>query len=207
MEHKEHKSRRYFLTGFLIVVPLLVSIYLFLTLFLFFDNILGRYINGLVVENFGFRIRGLGILLFIVLIFATGFFATNFIGRGLMIYLERLWSRFPVVGKIYTAAKQVTRFLFSPSMTAGQTQKVALIEWPSKGFYTIGFVTKETDRYICDKAGRELINVLVPSVPNPVTGFLVFVPRENVIFLEMSVEEAIKIIVSGGVLGAKDVLQ
>ncbi len=204
---RERKKRPYFLTGLLIVVPLLVSVYLFVSLFTFFDNILGRYINGWAVGYFGVRVPGLGILLFVIVIFATGFFATNFLGRRLVAYVERLWKRFPVAGKIYTAAQQVTRFLFGSSMTAGQPRKVVLVEYPRKGVYTIGFATKEADPHVCEKSGRELINILIPSVPSPLTGFLVLVPREEIIFLDIGVEEAMKIIVSGGVLDAKDAVR
>ncbi len=201
---REKKKRHYFLTGLLIVVPLLVSVYLFVTLFSFFDNILGRYINGWAVDYFGFRVPGLGILLFVIVIFVTGFFATNFIGRGLVAYFEGLWKRFPVAGRIYTAAQQVTRFLFGSSMTSGEPRKVVLVEYPRKGVYTIGFATKEADPHASEKAGRGLVNVLIPSVPSPLTGFLVLVPREELIFLDIGVDEAMKIIVSGGVLDAKD---
>jgi len=204
---REKKKRHYFLTGLLIVVPLLVSVYLFVSLFAFFDNILGRYINDWAVDYFGFRVPGLGILLFLIVVFITGFFATNFIGRGLVAYFERLWKRFPVAGQIYTAAQQVTRFLFSPSMTAGQPRKVVLIEYPRKGVYSIGFATKEADPHMSERSRRALINVFVPTVPSPLTGFLILVPREEVIFLDIGVDEAMKIIVSGGVLDAKDAVR
>ncbi|MGE5279906.1 MAG: DUF502 domain-containing protein [Deltaproteobacteria bacterium] len=206
MEHKERKKRRYFLTGLLIVVPLLVSVYLFVSLFSFFDNILGRYINGWAVDYFGFHVPGLGILLFVLVIFVTGFFATNFIGRRLVAYFERLWTRFPVAGRIYTAAQQVTRFLFGSSMSVGEPRKVVLVEYPRKGLYTIGFATKESDPHACAKSGQRLVNVLIPSVPSPLTGFLVLVPREELIFLDIGVDEAMKIIISGGVLDAKDTI-
>jgi len=203
---REKKRRHYFLTGLLIVLPLLVSVYLFVSLFTFFDNILGRYINGWAVDTFGFHIPGLGILLFVIIIFITGFFATNFIGRGLVAYCERLWRRFPVAGKIYTAAQQMTRFLFGSSMTTGPSQKVVVFEYPRKGVYTLGFATKQADPHIREKTGRELVNVLVPSVPSPLTGFLMLVPREDLIFLDIGVDEAMKIVVSGGVLDSKDAL-
>ncbi len=204
---REKRKGHYFLTGLFIVVPLLVSVALFVSLFTFLDNILGRYLNDWAVAYFGFRVPGLGILLFVVVIFGTGFFATNFIGRRLVVYFERLWRRFPVAGRIYTAAQQVTRFLFGSSMTAGEPRKVVLVEYPRKGVYTLGFATKEADPHMCEKSGRELINVLVPSVPSPLTGFLVLVPREEIIFLDIGVDEAMKIIISGGVLDAKDTLK
>lgn len=194
------------MTGLLIVLPVLITVYLFISLFAFFDNILGRYISRLTLAYFGSRIPGLGLLVFILLIFSTGFFATNFIGRKFLHYLENFWFKFPVIKKIYPAAKQVTRFLFSPK-DPGALQKVVLVEYPSKGIYSIGFITNHADQEIQEKTGKELLNVLIPSVPNPLSGFVVLVPRVEVIYLDMTVEEAVKIIVSGGVLNPKDSIE
>jgi len=200
---KEIKKKRYFFTGLLIVLPILITVYLFISLFAFFDNILGRYISRLTLAMLGYKIPGLGLLVFVAIIFFTGFFATNFIGRKFLLYMESLWFKFPIVKKIYPAVKQVTQFLFGQKIQ-GQFQKVALVEYPRKGIYSLGFVTNQTDKAICDKTGRELLSILIPSVPNPVTGFVIFVPREEVVFLDMGVEDAVKIIVSGGVFNPSD---
>jgi uncharacterized membrane protein len=204
----EKKKRRYFITGLLIVLPVLVTVYLFISLFLFFDNILGRYISRFTLESFGYRIPGLGLLVFIVVIFAAGFFGTNYLGRRLLKYFESLWVRFPFVRSIYMGAKQVTHLIFSSKAEGeGGFKKVVLIQYPSKGIYSLGFVTNETCQEICEKASRKLLNVLVPSVPNPLTGFVIFVPREEVVYLDMPIEEGLKIIISGGVLSPKDLLE
>lgn len=198
-------KRKYFLTGLLIVLPVLITVYLFVSLFSFFDNILGRYISRLTIAYFDVKIPGLGLLVFILLIFVTGFFATNFLGRKLFLYFEHVWFRFPVIKKIYPAAKQVTHFLFGQKLK-GQLQKVILVEYPRKGVFVIAFVTNHTDTVIAGHARKELLNVLVPSVPNPLTGFLIHVPADEVIYLDMTVEEAVKMVVSGGVLNPKDVV-
>jgi uncharacterized membrane protein len=203
---KEIKKKRYFFTGLLIVLPILITVYLFISLFAFFDNILGRYISRMTLALFGYKIPGLGLLVFVAIIFFTGFFATNFIGRKFLRYLESLWFKFPIVKKIYPAAKLITQFLFGQKLQ-GRFQKVALTQYPSKGIYTICFITNESTESLKSKTGKDLMNVLVPSVPNPITGFLILVPREDLIFLDMSVEEAVKIIVSGGVLDPKDLLK
>ena len=200
------EKKRYFITGILIVIPVLATIYLFVSLFAFFDNILGRYISRLTEAYFGLKIPGLGLLVFILLIFVTGFFATNFIGRKLLLYLENIWFKFPLVKKVYPAAKQVTRFLFGQKLK-GQVQSVVLLRVPQSGLYTIGFLTNHADKAIEDKTGRAMVNVLVPTVPNPLTGFLVFVPRDEVVVLDMGIEDAIKLVVSGGVLNPKDVIE
>ena len=199
----KHEKRKYFFTGLLIVLPILITIYLFVTLFLFFDNILGRYIAHLTVATLGYRIPGLGLLVFLLLIFLTGFFATNFIGRKFLLYVESLWSKFPVIKKVYPAAKQITKFLFGQNVQ-GHVQKVVLVEFPRKGTYALGFVTNHSDKTISAKAGRDLLNVLIPHVPSPWSGMLILVPVEEAVFLDITIEEAIKIIVSGGVLNPKD---
>lgn len=203
----KHEKRRYFITGLLIVLPVLITIYLFVSLFAFFDNILGRYISRLTIAYLGLKIPGLGLLVFLVFIFVTGFFATNFIGRKLLLYIESFWFKFPIVKKVYPAAKQVIKFLFTPKIHE-QIQKVVLVEFPRKGAYSLGFVTNRTDKRIQEKTGgKELLNILIPSVPNPLTGFLIFVPPEEATVLDMSVEEAVKMIVSGGVLNPKDLIE
>lgn len=200
------EKRRYFVTGLLIVLPVLITAYLFISLFLFFDNILGRYLSRITIAYLGFKIPGLGLLLFIFLVFGTGFFATNFIGRKLLHYFENIWFKFPFVKKIYPAAKQITKFLFSGKLE-GQLQKVVLLEYPSSGIYSYGFVTNRSEEEVRQKIREEeLVNVLIPSVPNPLTGMLVVVPRCKLIFLDMSVEDVVKILVSGGVLNPKDLL-
>jgi uncharacterized membrane protein len=196
------EKKRYFFTGMLVVLPVLVTIYLFVSLFSFFDNILGRYISRLTIAQFGVRIPGLGLLIFLILIFVTGFFATNYLGRRLLLWIEKLWFRFPLIGKIYTAAKQMTRFLFSPHKSEN-FQKVVLLQYPRVGIYSLGFVTSMGNDEVRAKTGRDLVNVLVPTVPNPLTGFVMLVPKEDLIYLDMGIDEAIKIVISGGILDGK----
>lgn len=200
------ERRTYFLTGLLIVLPVMVTIYLIVSLFSFFDNLIGRYLHHFEFEYFGGRIPGLGILVFLVLVIAVGAVATNLIGRRLLVFFERFWVKFPVVKRVYPAVKQITRFLFGSRMQ-GKFEKVALLEYPRKGIYSICFVTNETSDEIRQKAhGKELLNVLVPSVPSPFTGLLVLVPKEELTFLDMGIEDAMKIFLSGGVLNPGDMI-
>lgn len=197
------EKRKYFLTGLLVVLPALVTLYLFISLFSFFDNIIGRYISRITLHYLGYKIPGLGLLLFIALIFGTGFFATNFIGKRFLRFFEQFFFRFPIVKKIYPAAKQITEFLFSQKIE-GHLQKVALVEYPRKGVYTIGFVTNKAPEEVNRKLGQEFLNVLIPTVPNPITGFVLFFLKSEVIILDMSIEDGIKFAVSGGVYSPKD---
>jgi uncharacterized membrane protein len=197
------EKRKYFLTGLLVVLPALVTLYLFISLFAFFDNIIGRYISRITLHYLGYKIPGLGLLLFIVLIFVTGFFATNFIGKRFLRFLEQFFLKFPFIKKIYPAIKQITEFLFSQKIE-GHLQKVVLVEYPRKGIYIIGFVTNRAPEELSRKIGQELLNVLIPSVPNPITGFVICFPKSEVIVLDMSIEDGVKLIVSGGVYNPKD---
>lgn len=197
------EKRKYFLTGLLVVLPALVTLYLFISLFSFFDNIIGRYISRVTLHYLGYKIPGLGLLLFIVLIFAIGFFATNFIGKRFLRFFEQFFFRFPIIKKIYPAAKQITEFLFSQKIE-GHLQKVALVEYPRKGVYTIGFVTNKAPEEVSCKLGQEFLNVLIPTVPNPITGFVFCFLRSEVIILDMSIENGIKFAVSGGVYSPKE---
>lgn len=196
--------RRYFLTGLLIILPVLATIYLCVSLFMFFDNILGRYISRLTEAYLGLKIPGLGLLVFLALIFTTGALATNFIGRGLFSALEKFWLRFPVIKKVYPAAKQITHFLFTPELRKG-VRSVALVEYPRKGLYSLCFITNESGKYLEERlGGGEYYNVLVPSVPNPLSGFYVLVAKKELILLDLSIEEAMKLVVSGGVLDPRE---
>ncbi|HQP91545.1 MAG TPA: DUF502 domain-containing protein, partial [Candidatus Omnitrophota bacterium] len=130
---------------------------------------------------------------------------TNFLGRRLFVYFEGMWLKFPMVKKIYPSIKQITKFLFSPKFQEG-LQKVVVVEYPRKGIYSLGFITNQTGDAISSKAGKRLLNVLIPSVPNPWSGFVLFFPEDEITYLDMSVETAVKIVVSGGVLN-QDVLE
>ncbi len=192
------------MTGLLVVLPTLATIYLFVSLFLFFDNILGRYISKLTEAYLGFSIPGLGLLVFLLIVFLTGALATNLIGRRLIGFFERLWLKFPFIKSIYPALKQIAQFLFSHRFRGG-LQRVALVEWPRKGMHILCFVTNQTGPDLGEKLGREeYCNVLIPSVPNPVTGFYVIVPKRELIFLDLSIEDAMKLVISGGVLNPGD---
>lgn len=199
------ERRKYFITGLLIILPVLCTVYLLVSLFIFFDNILGRYISRLTVAYLGFKVPGLGLLVFILITSFAGFFATNFIGRKLLLYFEKIWFKFPVIKRVYPAIKQIINFLFMPKGHS-DIQKVVLVEYPRKGVYTVGFVTNRSDKAIEAKAHHELLNVLIPSVPSPFTGFIIMVPLREVIFLDIGIEEAIKLFVSGGVVNPSDVI-
>lgn len=190
--------RKYFITGLVFLLPLILTIYIIVIIFKFADGLLGKYINEYLLDTIGFSIPGLGLLLTLILIFLCGIFAANFIGRKIIPSLEKLWIKLPIVRQIYLPAKQLINFIFSKDKPA--FKKVVMIEYPRKGAYSVGFVTNEGFVEARQKTGKDLITVFIGGTPGPFTGYFVLVPKGEVIFLDMSIEEGLKLIISGGVL-------
>ncbi|MBU1042947.1 MAG: DUF502 domain-containing protein [Candidatus Omnitrophica bacterium] len=198
------KIRRYFIAGIVVLLPLFITVNFLSITIRFFDNLLGRYINPYLQNTYGTSFFGLGLVAIIVLIFFTGIMATNVFVKKIMPYFENLFLRIPFVYQIYPSVKQLVNFLFSDEKLA--FKKVVLFEYPRDDVYTMGFLTNEfSDQTIGDKT-MDTVCVYISSAPNPITGFFVIVPQKDIIVLDISVEEAIKIIISGGVLMDKNVL-
>src|SRR5574337_2106725 len=202
---RPHKSliRRYLITGLLAWVPLGVTIFV-ITFF-------GKYLSGVVnllpdrwqpYHLIGYHIPGLstviGLIVVLVILFVTGFIASNFFGRYLLGLGDDLLEHIPLVRSIYSTVKQISDTMFSNKGKA--FRKVVLVRYPQKDTWSLAFLTSDTLGEISVKAPRELISVFIPTTPNPTSGFLILVPQEDVIELEMSVDEAFKMIVSLGVI-------
>jgi len=190
--------KRNLVAGILVILPLLLTVYILIILFQFADGILGKFINTYLRQSLGFYIPGLGLILFLVIIFLTGFLTTHFLGRRLYFIMDKVLRRFPLIRHIYPSMKQITEFLFASGRQ--QFKKVVLVEYPRRGIWSIGFVTNEGLQEARDKTGQELLSIFVPSSPGPLTGFFILIPRQEAIFLEIPIEEALKLIVSGGLL-------
>lgn len=186
--------RKYFFTGLLVLLPLIITIYILVFAFNFIDSIL----KDLILLLFGRHIPGLGFLLVIALIFLAGLFGTNVVGKKLISLGERILQHIPFVKSIYTAIKQVIE-TFSPQQAS--FQGVVMLEFPRRGLYSIGFVTGDSTEEVRLQAQKNLINVYLPGTP-PTAGVFVMVPREEVRFLNISVEDALKLLVSGGIVGS-----
>lgn len=193
-----HKLRKYFLSGVILILPIFITIYILVGLFRFSDGLLGKYINYYFRSNFGYTIPGLGLLLFLAVILITGFFAANFLGKRLLHLLERWFIKLPLVSKIYPYVKQFIDLVLTKERPS--FKKVVLVEYPRKGVYSLGFVMNEAMAEVERKTGRQIVTVLIPSVPNPYSGFFVFCNKEDVVYLDISIEDGIKLVVSGGVL-------
>lgn len=192
------KLRRYFLTGLLLFLPLFITVYLLLIIFKFIDGIFGGLINSYLRSNFGFFIPGLGFILGILIVLASGFIASHFLGKKILPALEKWFLKLPGVRQIYPSTKEIVGFLFSKDRAA--FKKVVLVEYPSKGIWSVGLVTNECFREAQEKTGQELLHILIPTTPSPWSGFLVLIPKKDIKFLDMSVEDGLKLIISGGIL-------
>jgi uncharacterized membrane protein len=195
--------RRYLIAGLLVWVPLGVTLLIIKFLIDVMDGFLLLLPGALQPEQlFGFGIPGLGAVLLVLLVFATGMVVTNLFGRQLVNVGERVLARIPLVRSIYGAVKQVTETLFSSS--GKSFRRVVLVEYPHKGAWTLAFQTGAGAGEVRAKLGREVVNVFVPTTPNPTSGFFLMVPREDVIELDMSVDDGLKMLLSVGVVLPKE---
>jgi len=192
------RIKSYFLTGLLVMSPLFISGYVLYIMFRFIDGILGSLVNIFVKRTLGFAIPGLGLIFFLLIILFTGIISAHFFGKSLQRFLDRIANNFPLLRNIYPSVRQAIEMLFSDNSLS--TRKIVLCEYPSKGIWAIGFVMSEDWNEIQLKSGQALVNVYIPSVPNPATGFLFFLPRQNLIPLDIGFPDAMRLIVSGGLL-------
>ncbi|HWQ95041.1 MAG TPA: DUF502 domain-containing protein [Gammaproteobacteria bacterium] len=190
--------RRYLIAGLLVWLPLSVTLLVIKLLVDLMDNTLLLIPEAYRPDTLlGFHLPGLGVVLSIAILFVTGIVAANFFGRRLVDVWERLLARIPLVRSIYSGTKQVSETLFAPG---GQSfRKVLLIEYPRRGLWTVAFQTGVTAGEAQAKTADEVINVYMPTTPNPTSGFFLMVPKRDVIELDMSVDEGLKMIISMGV--------
>jgi uncharacterized membrane protein len=196
------RLRRYLVAGLLIWLPIGVTIFVFRLLLGLMDQLLfllpDRYRPEVLL---GFPVPGLGAALAVIFLLATGMLAANFLGRRLVQFYEALLHRIPFVRTVYSAVKNFTEILLSDDGTS--FKKVLLIQYPRKGLYSIAFQTSEEAAEVQSKTGETIITVFLPTTPNPTSGFMLFVPKDDAIELDMKVEEALKMVVSLGVVVPK----
>ncbi|MBI4203390.1 MAG: DUF502 domain-containing protein [Betaproteobacteria bacterium] len=196
---KKTMIKRYFITGLLIWVPLVITLWVLNLLVSTMDQTLLLIPSALRTEAWlGMHIPGLGVLLTILIVFLTGVFAANIIGQRLVGFWEGVLARIPVVNSIYNGVKQVSDTLFSPS---GQAfRKALLVQWPREGMWTIAFLTGKPGGDVINHLSGDYLSIYVPTTPNPTGGYFVMVRRSDVIELDMSVDAALKYIISMGVV-------
>jgi uncharacterized membrane protein len=186
--------RNLLVTGIFVLLPVVVSIKLLIWGFNQLDSILG----GIFSNYFKIKMPGLGLLALLLLVMFTGIFARNFLGKKLIEFAEQLIAKIPILSGIYGTTKQIADSFSRTDKTV--FRKVVLIEYPRQGIYSPGFLTGNAPSETEIRTGYKLLHVFVPTVPNPTTGFLVMVPEDEIIYLDMSVEDGFKLIISAGVI-------
>jgi uncharacterized membrane protein len=191
--------KKYFITGLLIWIPLVITIWVLKLIVDVLDQSLLLLPVAWQTENWlGVHIPGLGALLTVLIVFVTGVFATNFFGAQLVELWHEILHRIPVVNSIYSSVKQISDTLFSSS---GQAfRKALLVQWPQEGMWTIAFLTGTPGGGVAHHLPPDSVAVYVPTTPNPTGGYFVIIARKNVIELDMSVDQALKYIISMGVV-------
>ena len=189
------KIRNYFIAGVVVLIPIGITVYLTIFITKISSKILPNEINP--NHYLPFDIPGLEILISILLITFIGWLSLSFIGRKMLSIFENLLKKIPILRTIYSAINQMTETF---TKDKGNKKNVVLVEYPRKGSWAVGFATKDNTGEIARKTKRKLVNVFVPTSPNPTTGFIIHVPIEDVNFLEMTVEEGLKMIISFGVV-------
>lgn len=191
--------RKYFITGLLIWIPLVITIWVLKLIVETLDQSLLLLPDEWRTESFlGIHVPGLGVILTLVIVFVTGVFATNFFGARLVHLWHEILHRIPVVNSIYSSVKQISDTLFS---STGQAfRKALLVQWPREGMWTIAFLTGTPGGDVVNHLPGDYVSVYVPTTPNPTGGYFVMVPRQDVIELSMSVDAALKYIISMGVV-------
>jgi len=191
--------RRYFITGLLVWVPIVITVWVLSVLVGTMDQTLLLLPHSLRTESWlGVYVPGMGALLTLLVIFLTGLLAANIIGQRLVRFWERAMARIPVVNSIYNGVKQVSDTLFSP--TGQAFRKVLLVQWPSPGMWTIAFQTGKPGGDVANHLQGDYISIYVPTTPNPTGGYFVMVARSAVVELDMSVDEGLKYVISMGVI-------
>jgi uncharacterized membrane protein len=191
--------KKYLITGLLIWIPLAITIWVLNLIVSTMDQSLQllppQYQPQVLL---GYQILGLGALLTVVVVFVTGVLASNILGQRLLLFWENLLGRIPVVKTIYTGVKQVSDTLFAPGGKA--FRKALLVQYPREGSWTIAFLTGRPGGDVANHLHGDYLSVYVPTTPNPTSGFFLMMPRADVIELDMSVDEALKYVISMGLV-------
>lgn len=191
--------RKYLIAGLLIWMPLGITFLVVRAFVGFLDKILLLLPQQYQPDNFlGFHIPGLGVVLAIVLVLATGMIVANLLGRRIVSAWESLLARIPVVRTLYAGVKQIMEAVLATD--AKSFSKVILIQYPRKGLWGLAFMTSDDLGEVQVKSGANLASVFVPTTPNPTSGFVIMLPKEDMIELDMSVEDGLKMIISMGVV-------
>ena len=193
------KLRNYFFTGVVVFIPIGITLYLTIFIIKISSKLIPKEINP--NHYLPFSIPGLEMIVSVILITLIGYLSLSFIGRKFLLFVNDLFKRIPILRTIYSAIGQMTQ---SFAKSSNKKKRVVLVEYPRKGSWAVGFATKDNTGEITKKTGENLVNVFVPTTPNPTSGFLLMYPKKDVIYLDISFEEASKFIVSAGTTNPKN---
>ncbi|MBL4803205.1 MAG: DUF502 domain-containing protein [Emcibacter sp.] len=192
--------KTYFLTGLVVASPVGITIYIALA----FIDLIDRNIIPLIPAAYNpetylpFPLPGIGLVFLFFMLTTLGFLAANFLGRYLISIGERMLNRMPIVRSVYNTLKQIFETVISENK--GSFQKVVLLEYPRKGLWAIAFISGENTGEIQEKMADDVVNVFLPTTPNPTSGFLLFVPKKDIIYLDMTPDQGAKYVISAGLV-------
>lgn len=193
------KLQKYLIAGLLVWLPIVVTVLLFRFLITLMDQTLILLPSQIRPEAIiGFKLPGLGLILTLLVLIVTGIFAANFVGRSMVNFGEKIFKKIPIVRSVYSAAKNFADIVFSD--TGQSFKKVLLIQYPRKGIYSLAFQTSTNLGEVQKKTGSDVVCTFVPTTPNPTSGIIIIIPKEDVIEMDMEIDEAFKMIVSLGVV-------
>jgi uncharacterized membrane protein len=197
------RLRAYFLTGVIVTAPIGITAFLVWQFIAFLDT----HVASLIPARYNpesylpFSLPGLGLLIMLAFLTMVGFLAAGLAGRTLVHIGERILSRMPVVRSVYGTLKQIFETVLAQSSRS--FREVVLVEYPRRGLGAIGFVTGSNEDDTLSPSGDELVKVFLPTTPNPTSGFLLYVPRKDLVHLDMSIEDGMKLVISGGIVGPR----
>ena len=200
--------RNNFLTGLAVIIPVFITTYLIWSTI----GIVDSWVLPLIPEKYaidkfiGIDVKGIGVVIFLLFTVFIGSLTKGYFGRTILKSVESLVDRMPVVRSIYNGIKQIAETVFSQSNNS--FERACLVEYPRKGIWAVAFVSTKTKGEVSEKIGKnkDLFSIFLPTTPNPTSGFLLFLPEKDIIFLDMTVEDAAKLVISAGLVTPKDII-
>ena len=200
--------RNNFLTGLAVIIPVFITTYLIWSTI----GIVDGWVLPLIPEKYaldkfiGIDVKGIGVIIFLLFTVFIGSLTKGYFGRTILKSAESLVDRMPVVRSIYNCIKQIAETVFSQSNNS--FERACLVEYPRKGIWAVAFVSTKTKGEVSEKIGKnkELFSIFLPTTPNPTSGFLLFLPKKDIIFLDMTVEDAAKLVISAGLVTPKNII-
>lgn len=199
------KLRAYFFTGVLVTSPVAITFYMAYKVIVWIDNMVAKMLPPQLQNYYNdlpFTIPGLGVVVLIIVMILVGMFAAGFVGRFFIRLGEWIVKKVPLISSVYSLLKQIFESFFSNRNQS--FNQVVLLEYPRKGIWILGFVSGPTGGEVRELLPEEMVNVFVPTTPNPTSGFFIFVPRQDLHFLKMSVEEGLKFVISCGIAAPEE---